>query len=71
MLQQGKADNGVQDGMQNQPFGASQKCPVLYSLVRHLSFLNPVMMATKKGRLFKQIQEGLDIAANLWQGRRK
>lgn len=44
-----------------------QKCPVSYSLVRHLSCLNPVMMATKKGRLFKQIQEGLDIAAKLWQ----
>ena len=48
-----------------------QKCPVSYSLVRHFSCLNPVMMATKKGRFFKQIQEGFGIAAKLWQSRRQ
>lgn len=41
-----------------------QKCPVSYSLVRHLCCLNPVMMATKKDDCSRKFKKVLTLLLN-------
>ena len=57
--------------MQNQPCGAPQtnasKMSSFVLSCPQFVLLESSNDGNKKGRLFKQIQEGLDVAAKLWQ----